>query len=275
MARPDLPYVSLEEPDRRRFAAEDPRGFIATHRDGAIFDEVQHVPDLASYLQVEVDRDPRPGRFILTGSENFSIHARVSQSLAGRTAQEQNLHSLGGDVGISSVTARAWMSVLEASFIVHRVPPFYRNFGKRLVKAPKLHFIDGGLASWLIGVRAPDQVVAHPLRGPLFETWVASEILKSRANRGLPADLYHWRETRGQEIDLVVESADAIRLIEVKSAATIPPDFTRPLVAAREVLRKAKEPRAVECFIIHGGDRRETNHDVTILPWRDIQSVAW
>jgi len=307
---PDTAYVSLEPLDEREFARTDPRGFLRLYADGAVIDEVQHVPGLLSYLQAEVDERPMPGRFILTGSQHFGLSAAVSQSLAGRTgvlyllplsldelrrfpspptglfatlwsggyprifdqglppdrwladytttyvqrdvrevlnvgdlqafttflqlcagrtAQEVNLSSLGADAGVSHNTAKSWLSVLEASFICFRVPAWHRNLGKRLRKAAKLHFVDSGLACRLLGIRTAEQLIHHPLRGAIFESWVASEAYKARAHRGLDPSLFHLREDRGAEIDLVVEAADEFLLVEAKSGATVVPDAHRPV----------------------------------------------
>ena len=252
--------------DLRDHARSDPRGFLDEHRDGAILDEVQHVPQLLSWLQVEVDARADVGRFVLTGSRQFGLTQAISRSLAGRTAvlhllplaldelqrfdrppdtlfetllagayprvhdraldaqvwhagyittyverdvrqlkavgdleafaafvqlaagrtaQTVNLSSLGGDAGVSHNTARSWLSVLEASYLLHRLPPWHRNLKKRLTKAPKLHFIDSGLLCHLLGIRSVEALRHHPLRGAIFESWVVSEVLKARRNVGL------------------------------------------------------------------------------------------
>ena len=263
-AFPDLNYANLEAPDQRAFAESDPRGFIAQLGEGAIIDEIQHVPDLLSYLQVLADEKGRNGLFVLTGSEQFRLSDAISQSLAGRTAllrllpfslaerrrigasgavddilysgfyprildqgldprqalgdyietyverdvrrlgeirnlssfrsfmrlcagrigQLVNLTSLGSDAGVSHTTAREWLTVLEASYIIFQLQPFHANIRKRLVRSPKLYFYDVGLASYLIGIENAGQVVTHPLRGALFENAVAAEALKHRFNRG-------------------------------------------------------------------------------------------
>jgi hypothetical protein len=122
-------------------------------------------------------------------------------------------------------TVRSWLSVLEASFVVFRIPPWLRNPRKRATKAPKLHFIDSGLACHLLGIRDPDQLRSHPLRGAVFESWVASEILKARVHRRRREGLFHLRESRGAEIDLIVEDGPRLTAVEVKSGATVASDF--------------------------------------------------
>lgn len=353
---PDHAYVSLEPLDTRAFAISDPRGFLAQHAGPAIFDEVQRAPDLLSYLQAEVDRDPTPGRFVLTGSQHFGLTAAVSQSLAGRvallnllplsleevrrfpkppgdvwttvwtggyprihdrrlpaggwladytttylqrdvqqvlrvtdldafamflclaagrTAQEQNLSSLGADAGITHPTARAWLSVLEASFVVFRAPPWVRNARKRAVKSPKLHFVDSGLACHLLGIRNPAQLRLHPLRGAIFESWVASEILKARVHRAAQPDIFHLRETRRPEVDLVIEAGSRLIAVEVKSGATVVPDFFRALDGLAEAVREGAPHLEPVGRLVYGGEEPQRRTGAHVIPWHGIQDVDW
>jgi len=343
----DRPYVSLEDLDRREEATDDPRGFLARFPDGAIFDEVQHCPDLFSYLQGEVDTDPRPGRFILTGSQNFALLARLTQSLAGRvglfhllpfslrelaavgraperlvdllhtglypplydrevtaarwyasyvatyverdvrqllnvrdlatfhrfvrmcagrSGQLLNLSGLAADCGITHNTARAWISVLEASYLLFRLPPHHRNFRKRLVKSPKLYFYDPGLAAWLLGIESGEQLATHPMRAPLFEGWVISELHKQRANRAEAAGLSFWRDRSGHEVDLIVEEGDRLRPVEIKSGQTVTAD---QLAGLHHWLALAGD-EAIHPTLIYGGETATTRHTIQILPWRDL-----
>lgn len=355
-AFPDLEYVSLEPLDVRDFAQTDPRGFLAQYRAGAVLDEVQRAPALFSYLQEELDRDPTPGRFVLTGSQHFGLTESITQSLAGRvamlyllplsldevrrfpsppadlwatlwtggyprihdrgldaadwladyvatyvqrdvrqvlnvtnldafttflrltaarTGQELNLSALGADAGVSHNTARAWLSVLEASFIIFRIPPWHRNLRKRAVKAAKLHFVDSGLACHLLGIRTPDQLQLHPLRGAVFESWVASEVLKARLNAGRPPDLFHLREDRGLELDLVAEAGDRVYGVEVKSGATLASDFfSSPAAFSARVAEELPHIRPVP-RIVYGGERRERRRGIEAIPWAEIQVAGW
>lgn len=356
MVFPDTPLVSLEPLDARRYARDDPRGFLAEYQAGAIIDEVQHAPDLLSYLQEEVDARPEPGRFVLTGSQHFGLSAAVSQSLAGRTAvvhllppsldellrfpgvqasllerlwtgayprifdrgipadrwlsdyvatyvqrdvrqvlavsdleafttflrhcagstgQELNLSRFGADAGVSHNTARAWLSVLEASYICFRLPAWHRNVRKRLVKAPKLHFFDSGLACHLLGIDHADALRHHPLRGALFESWVAAEIYKARAHAGRAPALSHYREVRGAEVDVIVEEASTLFLVEAKSGATVADDYFTGLRALEATLARARERRQRERIVVFGGDAAQHRSDVTVLPWSRIQEPAW
>jgi len=353
---PSKPRISLEPIDAREYATADPRGFLAEYPDGAILDEVQRVPSLLSYLQEIVDADPTPGRWILTGSQNFALSAGIAQSLAGRTgvaqllplsldevrlfpkppttlwetiwtggyprihdrgipadrwladyvttyvqrdvrsaanirdlvafttflrllaartSQELNLSDLGADAGVSHTTARGWLSVLEASYLVHRLPPWIRNTRKQLVKAPKVHLVDSGLACWLLDIRTPEQLRHHPLRGPIFETWVVSEVLKSRLNAGLDGRLYHFRQTRGAEVDLLVERGiDDIIAVECKSGTTITGDQLKSLLAF-EATPLGPSPVRLERRLIYGGEPSQVRSNAHNVSWADVASLPW
>lgn len=347
----DKPYITLEDPAERAFAFEDAKGFLHRFRDGAIFDEAQRWPDLFSYLQGMVDEEPIPGKFILTGSQQFGLLAGVSQSLAGRVGmtallplsiselpaaskssqsldtliikgsypalhvrdispadwfasyiatyierdirqvlrvhdlsvfqrfvrlcagrngQLLNLNALAGETGVSQKTARSWLSVLESSYIVHLLPPYFRNFGKRLIKTPKLYFLDQGLACWLLGIRSHEHIALHPMRGAIFESFIISEFLKSRYNRGLPPDLYFWRDNNGLEADIVFERGTKLQPVEIKSGQTITGDYIR---AGQRAARFAAE-EALQPWLIYGGDDSYERNGVTIMSWRDCEKWA-
>ncbi|BAP89366.1 ATPase (AAA+ superfamily)-like protein [Burkholderiales bacterium GJ-E10] len=342
----DKPYVSLEDPAERAFAETDARGFLARFSDGAIFDEAQRWPDLFSHLQGIVDAVRTPGRFILTGSQQFDLLAGVTQSLSGRVAMAQllplsygelpelsaspdqmigaggypaihaqgipvadwfpnyvatyverdvrqllgvqdlsrfqrflrlcagrtgqllNLSNLASETGITHSTARAWLSVLEASYIVFLLPPYHRNFGKRLVKTPKLYFVDTGLACWLLGIRSATQLATHPLRGALFETMIVGEFLKARAHAGQPADLYFWRDNGGNEADLLFEQADGLQTVEIKSGATVTPDYIQ---SGRKSGRFAGAEACLP-WLIHGGTDADNylRSGVDVISWTRV-----
>ena len=349
----DHPYCSLEAPDDRAFAQEDPRAFLGQYPRGAVLDEVQRVPELLSYLQGVIDDDPTPGRWILSGSQNFALLESVTQSLAGRTAMHQllplswdeirrfpqhpasldeallsggyphifhrrpnpsdwlrsyvatyierdvrtitgvgdlttfqrfvelcagrtaqllNYSSLADDCGISQPTAKAWFSILEASFIAFHLPPFNLHQRKRLVKMPKLYFYDTGLVCWLLGIREPEQLRAHPLRGALFESWVVSEVLKHRTHRGRSGGLSFYRDRNGAELDLVVEEPDHLMLVEAKSAATPSSSLFDGLRRVRPHLQDLR-PRC-DAAVVYGGEESQRRSDARFVPWRFIRSVA-
>ena len=351
---PRLPYANLEAPDVRAFATDDPRGFLAQFPGGAVIDEVQRAPELPSYLQGIIDAAPSPGRWILTGSQNFALLHSVGQSLAGRSAvlhllplarsevlrfrnhpdtleetllaggyprifdrqldpsdwlrayvatyierdvrsisnigdlvtfqrfvelcagrtgQLLNYSSLAADCGVSQPTAKAWLSVLETSFIAFRLPAFHTNLRKRLVKMPKLHFHDTGLACWLLGVRTSDQLRSHPLRGALFETWVVSEILKHRENRGEAGGLSFYRDRHAAEVDLIIESAGRLTLVEAKAAQTASSSL---FAGARRVRDRISEPsRPCDIVLAYGGREAQRRSDSRLVPWTRLHEEEW
>ena len=350
LAFPGHAYVSLELPQEREWAIDDPIGFLDRFPDGAVLDEVQHCPELFSHLQVRVDADGRMGRYVLTGSQQFGLNERITQSLAGRvgaitllplsvaelsaagqlpadldtmllrgfypaqydrdlapalllanyvntylerdvrqiqavrdlstfqrflrlcagrTGQILNAASLSSDVGVSASTVRGWLSILQAGGIVTLLPPYFANLGKRLVKSPKLYFLDVGLAAHLIGIQEPGQITTHPLRGALFETMVVGEFLKNRFNRGLQADLYYWRDNHGHEIDLLRQHGAQVDAIEIKSGATITDALTRELRLwaghAGDLLGRQ--------YLVTGGEAKGTRLGIELLGWRDLANI--
>ena len=283
-----LPYFNLEPPDTRLRIEADPRGFLESFPPGVILDAFQRIPDLASYIQVLANADPRRGRFILTGSRQLEVMNNVGQSLTGGVGQLRllplsmqelqgagaafqaknpieranfwmfsgfyprihdqllppsqfekfvkrcagrvgqvflNLQNISQDLGISHATASRWLTILQATYIVHLVQPYHRQTSKRLIKSPKLYFYDKGLATWLNGIEAPTQLVTHPLRGYLFKNMVVMEALKYRFNRGLRDNLCIYRDSDGAEVDLVLEFAHGIYPIEIKAGVTVSPDY--------------------------------------------------
>jgi uncharacterized protein len=349
-----LPYISLEDPDTRRFATQDPRSFLSAFANGAIIDEIQRVPELPSYLQTLVDADARPGRFILTGSQQFELMTQVSQSLAGRTAivrllpftlaetqllrtaqkpkkakplslpeciltgfyprihdrqlnpsqaladyfttyierdlrqlaavhdlqrfqrfvqlcagrtgQLLNLHSLGNDAGISHATARAWIDLLQTSFIIHLLPPWFTNTSKRLMKSPKLYFYDVGLACWLLGLRSGEQVSRDPLWGSLFENFIIMEALKDRYNSGESAPLHFYRDSEGNEVDLLLPSSGGQHAIEIKAGATVNNDYFKGLKTFA-----SHHPTQVNGgAVIYGGETNQPRSDWPVYSWQSL-----
>jgi uncharacterized protein len=226
---------------------------------------------LGDYLATYVQRDVRQVLNV-TNLEAFTAFLRLT---AGRTSQELNLSVLGGDAGVSHNTAGSWLSVLEASFVVVRTAAWHRHLRKRAVKSPKLHFVDSGLACHLLGIRSPGQLQFHPLRGAIFESWVVSEVLKARLHAGHRADLFHYREDRGSELDLIVETGERVYGVEVKSGATVASDFLRHLVSFRQRASELVPHLIGTPRLIYGGSRRETRQGVDIIPWNEVPDVAW
>lgn len=345
------PYVSLEEPDQMEFANEDPRGFLARYPDGAVLDEAQRCPALFSYIQGIVDKDKRHGLFVLTGSQQFGLISRITQSLAGRagllhllpfslselkagsvlykgiddlllkgfyppvydrelspsnwyanyiftyverdvrqmvnvrdlsafqrfvrmcaarTGQMLNLSQLANDCGITHNTARAWLSILEASYILFLLKPHHKNFGKRLIKTPKLYFYDTGLAAWLLGITDVKHMSIHAMRGFLFESLLVSELLKGRYHRGLASNLYFWRDNTGNEIDVLVEKAGTLVPIEIKSGQTVTKDYFTGLKKWLTIAGTSAESP----YVIYGGSESQKRSGIEVLPWQDIVKLS-
>jgi len=352
-------YVSLEDPDEREFALADPKGFLRRFNGGVILDEIQRSPELLSYIQGIVDSDGTPGRFILTGSRQFNLMEKVSQTLAGRTAvvnllpfsldellgvspsdpwkmdrlskrrkkppfslekilfqgfyprihdkgldpqdwlsayyrtyverdvrdvasignletfqrfvrlcagrtgQLVNLSSLAADCGISHPTARSWLSILQTSFIVYLLPPHHANFSKRIIKSPKLYFLDSGLLSYLLRIREPEDIPAHAMKGAIFETLVLSELYKAFAHRGEVPPLYFWRDQTGHEVDVVMDTGKKLVPVEIKSGETVSGSFFDGL----KYYTALGPPASPLGVLIHGGDALYQRENFLVRPW--------
>lgn len=344
------PYASLEEPDLRQAAFEDPRSFLARFPDGAVLDEVQRSPELLSYLQTTVDNDGRMGLFILTGSQQFGLMSGITQSLAGRTAfvellpfsvpeltiakqlpedidtmmlngcyppiydrnlspsdwysayvtayverdvrqmlnvqdletfqrfvrmcagrtgQLLNLSSLAIECGVTHNTAKSWISVLEASYLVFLLRPHHENFNKRLVKMPKLYFYDAGLVSWLLGIRTAEQMITHPLRGNIFETFIISELVKSRMNRGEKPAFFFWRDSNGNEVDLLIEKGIQLYPVEIKSGRTL----TNEAYTGLNKWCTLAGEKAGKPALIYAGNESFQHRGTQVLGWKDGEQL--
>lgn len=344
---PKHTYISLEDYDTRMFALADPRSFLADKpsRAGLILDEIQHAPQLLSYMQSIVDREKKKGFFVVTGSQNFLVDQAITQTLAGRMAvltllplsvseletaellparietlvyngsyprvyaekvsierlyrnyirlyverdvrqiknvadlttfhrfmrmcagrvgQLVNLTSLGNDCGINQNTAKAWISLLEASYVIFLLYPYYKNFGKRLIKAPKLYFIDTGLACSLLNIRSAEKLAEHYLRGGLIESFFIADFLKQQYNVDQQPGLYFWRDKMGREIDCVIDEARYPVPVEIKSSKTIVSDFFKNLDYWHEVAGFSKTPR----YLIYAGDQNQRWPQAQVLGWR-------
>lgn len=344
------PYVTLENPDEREFAEQDPLRFLQRFPQGAILDEVQRCPALFSWLQGLVDERGLMGDFILTGSAQFEFVANLSQSLAGRigrvdllplsagelaaaqrlpdldtllqqgtypalydrplaagdwfanyvstyverdvrqllavrdlsqfqrflrmcaarSGQLLNLAALGADCGISAVTARDWLSVLEASYLTLRLPPYHRNFGKRLVKTPKLYFLDTGLMAWLLGIHSAEALATHAQRGALFESLVVGEFVKRCYNAGRPAGLYFWRDNVGHEMDLLYETPEGLQAVEIKSGVTFASDWLR----GPEKWLSFAGAEALPPLLVFGGEGAYQRGSCQVMGWRELARAA-
>lgn len=348
---PNYKYLSLEDLDLRAYAETDPRGFLAEYQGKVIFDEIQNVPTLFSYLQTEIDKTNKPGQFILTGSQHFLLHENISQTLAGRiailyllpltvaeltaakiatdnleqllfegfypriyqqsinpadwypnyiqtyiekdvrqmknihdlvvfqkflkmcasrTGQLLNLSALAADCGITHNTAKAWISLLQSSFIVFLLQPYFNNIGKRLVKTPKLYFYDTGLICSLLGIEEKKQLSTHYLRGGIFESFVISELIKVRYNHGKNPNLYFWRDKTGHEIDCIIGETQQLIPIEIKSAKTIVNDFFSGI----DYWNQFTPYKSTKAYIIYGGDQNQIQRKkAAVLSWKNINDI--
>ena len=219
---------------------------------------------LGDYFETYVERDVRR----IGEIRNLSSFRRFVRLCSGRVGQLANLSALGADAGVSHTTARHWLTVLEASYVVFQLPPFSANIRKRLVKSPKLYFYDVGLASHLIGIENAGQMSTHPLRGPLFENAVVVEALKHRFNWGRRANLSFFRDIRGLECDLLYEDGNDIGAIEIKSGATIASDYFDALNRIAKVL-----PQISAKAVVYGGLDRQCRRDGEVVPLADLGGV--
>lgn len=226
---------------------------------------------LADYTTTYIQRDVR--QVINVG--DLQAFSGFMKLCAGRTAQEINLSVLGGDAGISHNTARAWISVLETSYIIHRLPAWHTNIRKQIVKAPKLHFFDSGLLCYLLGIREPGQLRLHPLRGAIFESWVVSEIYKACVHNGLQPSLFHYREARGPEIDLLIEKGPELFTVEIKSGETVSKDIFKNLKYFASRMKEKSSKLSTHSHVVYGGDESQHRSDARVLSWRHVQRVMF
>jgi hypothetical protein len=215
----------------------------------------------ANYIETYLERDVRQ----LVNVESLAAFQRFLKICAGRTAQLLNLNQIGADTGVSQPTVNKWLSVLEASHIVFRLPPYHRNYHKRLVKAPKVYFLDCGLAAHLIGITKPEQFTVHPLAGALFESMVVAEVLKERRNRALAPNLFFWRDSAGGEIDLVIEDDGGNPIpVEIKMGQTLAGDWFASLQKFQRLTGAAGGA------IVYGGNQPSLRSGVRVVPWRRL-----
>ena len=221
---------------------------------------------LASYVATCVERDVRQ---TLTVGDLLAFQTFLRLA-ATRSGQLLNLSQLGGDAGIVHNTAKSWVDVLEASYLATRLPPFHRTPGKRLVKTPKLYLLDSGVACYLLGIRSPDELRFHPLRGAIFESWVVSEIMKAHHNAGQQPKVSFFRDTHGLEVDVLIEHGANLTGVEIKSGATVPLEMFAPLEAVARLV-----PGLRTRIVLHGGTESWTAQAGQALSYREIDRRDW
>jgi predicted AAA+ superfamily ATPase len=268
-----LNLLPLSWEEVRRFPASPTSLFEALWRGSypALFDRgLEPVEWYASYVGSYVERDVR----MVLDIGDLAAFQTFVRLCAGRVGQLLNLSALGADAGVTHNTARSWLSVLEAGYLAWRLQPLSANLGKRLVKTAKLHFLDAGLVCYLLGIRSPEQLREHPLRGAIFETWVAAEILKARVHRALPPSLAFFRDRAGAEVDLVLELGSSLVGVETKSSQTVAEDFFSGLRTLEAALGEDRS-RGLEAVVVYGGDQAQRRSSATVLPWTAIGSHPW
>jgi uncharacterized protein len=345
-------YINFEDLNQRSFALADPQRFLADNLNeyGIIFDEIQHVPALLSYIQLEVDRSKKNGYFIITGSQNFLLNQAITQSLAGRIAiinllplslqelrenkllseslnktildggyprlyannlapsefypfyiqtyierdvrqitnvtnlitfqrflklcagrvgQLLNISSLANDCGISATTARGWLSILEASYLIFQLQPYYKNFSKRVIKASKLYFYDTGIACSLLGIQSEEDVALHYLRRGLVESLIISDLMKHFFNKAQIPPLYFWRDSQGHEIDCIIEQGQRLIPVEIKAGQTINTDYFTGL----KFWSTLTETDPSQGFVVYAGMQTQHRSQGTVLSWQSLDKI--
>jgi hypothetical protein len=347
---PDKLYVSLENPEVKQRATDDPKSFLKLYRNGAIIDEVQRAPELFNYLQQIVDESDERGKFILSGSNNFLMLEKITQSLAGRIGyldllpfsypelktiknysdeindllfkggypavtfegidatfwfpayvrtyierdvrqiknisdlatfqrflflcasrigQQVNLSNLAIECGIDHKTAQSWLSVMQASYIIHLLQPYYKNYSKRIIKSPKLYFYDTGLACYLLSLESAKDLTHHIMRGALFENFIINELLKARLNAGLRSNLFYWRDVSGHEVDLIIDKSQNPVAIEIKSGMTLNTDFFKGLHFWNKLNPQSKK------ILIYGGDESyDQGNSFDVISWKYFSRIS-
>lgn len=217
---------------------------------------------LSFYVETYLQRDVRS----LLNVKDLDMFERFLGLCAGRTGQLLSLSSLANDLGVSHNTLKSWLSVLQASFIIKLIQPFSKNINKRVVKTPKLYFLDVGLACYLLGIDNLNELRTHPLRGALFESLVVSECLKYRYNAGRRSNLYFFRDRSGNEVDLMLKHGDRYAALEIKSAQTFHSDFTKGLKFLKDLLKEQISAMG----IVYGGDLTQSRENIKIAGFRDL-----
>ena len=345
----DYRYVTLENPNTRAYASEDPIGFLNQYDQQVIFDEIQRVPELFSYIQGRVDESEIMGQYILSGSQNFHLLRNITQTLAGRVAlfkllpldftelktndllsasypeasfkgfypaifnrdidpvvfyanyiqtyiekdvtellnirdlklfrtflglcagragQLLNFSALANECDISHGTAKAWLSILESSYVIFLLQPYHQNFNKRLVKSPKLYFYDTGLLNHLLGIRSANDLENNRLKGNIFENLILAEYQKMNHHLYLHQDYYFWQDSNAHEVDLLIKNNHGFSIFEIKATQTINTNLFKEMDRFEEIAA----PAIVDKTLIYGGTENEKRTKYQIVSWQNISS---
>lgn len=218
----------------------------------------------ASYVRTYIERDVRQIKNI----SDLALFQRLLYLCAGRVGQQLNLNSLANDIGIDYKTVQSWIGVLQASYIIHLLPPYFNNFNKRIIKSPKLYFYDTGLVSYLLGITEAKQLTHHPFRGALFENFIISELLKNRFNKGERSNLFYFRDSTGNELDVIIHEGQNLVPVEIKSAATVNSGFFKNFTYWEKLTGKKGG------ILFHGGTQNDhARNNVQVKSWASVNSV--
>lgn len=261
-----LPF-SLTELQNAGLSPATPEAFILTGGYPRIYDKNIAPSDFyPAYIRTYVERDVRQ----IVNVTDLRLFRQFLTACAGRAGQTVNFLELGNVLGIDSKTVKSWTGILEASFIIFLLPPFYRNFDKRIVKSPKLYFYDTGLACSLLNIHSTEQLDAHFAKGALFENMVIVELLKQYLHAGATPAFYFWKDSNMREIDLLMEEGAKLKAVEIKAGKTINPAFLKNLHA----FQNTAGAEHVELFLVYGGDVAQPRSDLKILPWNQIAEIT-
>ena len=258
--------LSLTELEKTPYALKNSEDYIFQGFYPRIYDKKIFPGDwYPNYIQTYVERDVR----LIKNISDLNTFQKFIRLCAGRSGQILNLSSLGNDCGITHNTAKNWLSILEFSYLVFLLKPYYKNFNKRLIKMPKLYFYDTGLACSLLGIQNEKQLATHYLKGGLFETLIISEIMKNSFNKGMVSDCYYWRDKTGHEIDCLIEKGNSVIPIEIKSGKTVTDDF----FAGLKHWRKITGGGTSRPFVVYGGEENQKRTAGNVISWKRLDSI--
>lgn len=346
---PNYRYISLENPDNLEFAQNDPKGFLNIYNKYVIIDEAQNAPQLFSYIQQIVDDSGITGQYILSGSQNYLMLEKITQSLAGRvyltellplcfseinTVKKQNVfesiinggypriydkniapsdfypsyiqtyierdvrtmvnvqdlslfrkfvdlcavhsgqifnaNTISKSIGVDLKTIQRWLSILETSYIAFTLKPWHKNFSKRIIKSPKLYFYDTGLLSFLLGIEEKEELLTSIYKGALFENYALLEILKNHKNKGINRNYYFWRDSNGNEIDLIIERGLKIQCVEMKASSTVKSEFLKSL----HYIDQLDPTLQMKHYLMNTQDESQIRTNETIVSWNDAELIG-
>ncbi len=259
-----LPF-SIQELEAAKITFDTAEKTIFTGFLPRIYDQNQRPSTAyANYYQTYIERDVRQ----IIQLKNASLFDKFMRLLAGRTGQLMNYQSLASDTGVDAKTIKEWLSILEASFVIFKLSPYFENFGKRVTKSPKYYFMDTGLLCYLLGIEKPEQVSRDPLVGQLFENMIVLEALKTRYNQGHIPNLYFYRDSHGNEIDLLYASGRELVGIEIKSASTFTSHFKKMLLRFSE-----KQQMLKSSYVVYNGEERQFSDGIKAINFRNTSAI--